>query len=84
MQGPLGQENTVAEGVNGVLQTLYKQVAKLKESNQELQAAREAGDRDPVIRDAIGVRFSRVRPSIFTCFCSFTKAMHIGIPATKQ
>ena len=36
---------------------LQRAVEKLKDSNRQLQAAIEEGDRDPELRDAIGVGF---------------------------
>ena len=41
--------------VDGLICELRKSVEKLKDSNRQLEAAIEAGDRDPELRAAIGV-----------------------------
>jgi len=41
--------------VDGLICELRKSVDKLRDSNRQLEAAIEAGDRDPEFRKAIGV-----------------------------
>ena len=47
----------------GTIERLKRDVGKLKESNNELKAAREAGDTNIELRDAIGVSLS-TRPGM--------------------
>ena len=50
-----GAADVTQAAVDGLIYELRKSVEKLRDSNRQLEAAIEAGDRDPELRAAIGV-----------------------------